>query len=133
MDKDDLSVRASYLRCCVSEGFFETFYESFLASSPAVAEKFAETDLDEQKRVLKESIFRMVLDTEEGEREREEVARIGESHSRRGRHIEPELYGLWLDSLCQAIEQHDPSYTQELEALWRRKMQAVIDRIVALF
>ena len=64
---------------------------------------------------------------------RREIARIGESHSRAHRNIEPALYVLWLDSLCEAIEQHDPSYTPDLEALWRRKMQAAIDQIVALF
>ena len=36
--------------------------------------------------------------------------------------VSPEMYNLWLDALCEAIERHDPYHTPELEELWRSAM-----------
>lgn len=129
-DPDYLAIQSSYLRCCASSGFFDTFYDIFLAKSPEVAEKFANTDFTRQKRMLRESIFKMVRQASFDGEARAEVERIGELHARR-LDIRPQLYALWLDSLCEAIERHDPGYVPALEVLWRRRMQQGIDLIIA--
>ncbi len=49
----------------------------------------------------------------------EELARLGESHGRRGRGIEPHLYDQWLASLLEAVREFDPRWTQEVEDSWR--------------
>ncbi len=51
------------------------------------------------------------------------LEKVGNTHSRQALDIRPELYDLWLDSLCEAIQRHDPDYSAELEALWRENMQ----------
>ncbi len=38
-------VMQSYGRCCASSGFFDSFYQYFLASSPEIREKFANTNM----------------------------------------------------------------------------------------
>ena len=131
-DPDYLAIQSSYLRCCASPGFFDTFYDIFLAKSPEVAKKFSKTDFPRQKQMLKDSIFKMVRQASLNGEARTEIERIGELHTRR-LDIRPELYALWLDCLCTAIKQHDPGYTPGLEALWRRHMQQGIDLIVAKY
>ena len=129
-DPDYLALQSSYLRCCASPGFFDTFYDIFLAKSPEIAEKFAKTDFTRQKRMLKDSIFKMVRQASFDGEARAEIERIGDLHTRQ-LDIRPGLYALWLDSLCAAIKQHDPGYTPALEVLWRRHMQRGIDLIIA--
>ena len=132
MKPNYVPVQTSYLRCCAASGFFDTFYQLFLDKSPTVAQKFANTDFNRQKAMLKDSLFKMICQASL-EQSRAEIEHIAETHSRRGHAIPPELYALWLDSLCEAIKLHDPGYTPELEALWRRQMQQGIDIMIARY
>ena len=54
-------------------------------------------------------------------------------HSRRGVDIAPHLYELWLDALCEAVEEHDPEFTAELGKQWREAMRPGIELIVARY
>ncbi|MGF1526941.1 MAG: globin [Candidatus Competibacterales bacterium] len=132
MKENYLPVQASYLRCCASTGFFDTFYEIFLQKSPEVAKKFVNTDLKRLKGMLRESLFQMICQSSIEGREAE-IERIAEIHSRRGHDVVPELYPLWLDSLCEAVKRHDPGYTAELESIWRRRMEQGIAIMVARY
>jgi hypothetical protein len=42
------------------------------------------------------------------------------------------MYTMWLDSLCEAIKKHDPSYTPALEQLWREAMLKSIKEMIAV-
>lgn len=125
------AVTASYHRCRASEGFLDTFYEHFLAKSPEVAQKFRGTDFAHQKLMLRESLLAMLLFNLDSGEAREELERLAERHSRRGVDIAPHLYDLWLDALCEAVEQHDPQFTTSLGARWKVAMRAGIQLIVA--
>ena len=48
-------------RCSGRPGFLDRFYELFLASSDEVAEKFERTDFRKQTRVLKASLYIMMM------------------------------------------------------------------------
>lgn len=78
--KDTNRVMQSYGRCCASPDFFDDFYASFLASSPAIREKFVRTDMTAQKQLLRAGILNLVLfargmpDTK--------LRALGKSHSR---------------------------------------------------
>lgn len=142
-DKDYLAMQASYLRCCSSNGFFDTFYDVFLNKSEEIAEKFANTDLSKQKVVLKTSLFRMVANSRNesstsgnsagGNTAREEIEKIGKSHSRQQHNIPPAMYDLWLDSLCESVKKHDLGFSPELEKIWREKMGVIINQITAMY
>lgn len=82
--------------------------------------------------MLKESLLTM-LNLCQGSAAAEEVDRLGELHGRRHHDIGPELYGLWLDALCEVIARHDPQYQPEWSAQWRRAMQGGIDRMLARY
>lgn len=127
------AVLASYQRCEGSGGFFDTFYDLFFVKSPEIPHKFANTDMEKQKQIVMSSVL-WILRLRTGDPQaRREVEKIGESHSQRGHGIPPELYELWLDTPCEAIERHDPEYTPDLEAKWREVMQEGIDLITSAY
>lgn len=124
-------VMQSYGRCCASTSFFDTFYQHFLASSPAIREKFTQTDMTAQKQLLRAGILNLVLyargmsDTK--------LRALGKSHSREGFDIRPELYDLWLDSLMLAVKQHDADASAEDLSAWREVLGKGINLIKSFY
>ena len=127
------AVRASFDRCGESAGFYDTFYDTFLIKSPDIPALFAHTDFTKQKLLLKATIAIMVRHRIDDERARQVLIKVAQTHNRSGYNIKPELYRLWLDSLCETVRQHDPEFTPDLEAQWRARMQEGIDVIVAQY
>jgi hemoglobin-like flavoprotein len=109
-------------RCSCRPDFLRRFYTLFLASSDTVAKKFEHTDLRRQARLLKTSLYIMMLASDETERivHLERLARL---HSSAGLDIKPELYDLWLDRLLQAVKEFDPMFDPETETAWRHVLQ----------
>jgi len=127
------AVTASYHRCRASAGFFDTFYERFLAKSEEVAEKFRQTDFTRQKLMLRESLISMLLFNLGTGSARAELEQLAERHSRRDVDIAPHLYDLWLDALCETVERHDPDFKPELAQEWRAAMRAGIDLLISRY
>ena len=127
------TVTASYRRCRSSERFIDTFYDHFLLKSQEVLDTFRETDFARQKLMLRESLLAMLLFNLGSDFAREELERLAERHSRRGVNIPPHLYDLWLDALCEAVEQHDPEYTSDLNEQWKQAMRPGIELMVARY
>ena len=121
---------ASYYRCRRDDRFFDTFYDGFLSKSPAVAQMFAKTDFKLQKLMLRQSLLEMLCFDREMSGTREEIERLGLRHKEL--RVTPEMYAMWLDSLCEAIKKHDPSYTPALELLWREAMLKSIKEMIAV-
>ncbi|PAU61783.1 globin [Pseudomonas indica] len=124
-------VMQSYGRCCASPAFFDTFYEIFLASSPQVREKFANTDMSQQKLLLRQGILNLVLYARGMPDSK--LRALGESHSRERMDIRPELYDLWLDSLLGAIGRHDPECDAETRDAWREVLVKGINLIKSFY
>jgi hemoglobin-like flavoprotein len=117
-------VVASYHRARASGELFDTFYNLFLAKSTEIPPMFASTDFQHQKLMLRESLLEMLVffQTQSG---RDEIERLAERHRRLN--VQRNLYCLWLDSLCEALAQHDPEFTPRLEQTWREAMRPGID------
>jgi hemoglobin-like flavoprotein len=109
-------------RCSCRPDFLLRFYTLFLASSDTVAKKFEHTDLRKQARLLKTSLYIMMLASGESE-QIVHLERLAKLHSRAGLDIKPELYDLWLDRLVQAVQEFDPMFGPEIETAWRRVLQ----------
>ncbi|MBV2133898.1 globin [Pseudomonas sp. MAP12] len=124
-------VMQSYGRCCASPNFFDTFYQHFLASSPAIRDKFTKTNMVAQKQLLRAGILNLVLyargmsDTK--------LRALGQSHSREGLDIRPELYDLWLDSLLLAVKEHDKDADTDILAAWREVLGKGINLIKSFY
>lgn len=122
-------------RCSRTRGFLDRFYERFLASSPRVREKFADTDFAHQKRALQAS-FRMLLVF--ATREEDEAAQmymdfLAQRHGAGQMDVGAELYDLWLDSLLATVREHDPEFDETIEAAWERVMGVGIRYLVTRY
>ncbi len=126
-------IQQSYNRCLKDDRFFDTFYDIFLNKSDKIPKKFANTDFKRQKLLLKASIGMLVKFSTGNEHVLAAVEKLGETHSRQGHDINPQFYELWLDSLCETLEEHDPEFSPELEATWREEMRNGIELIISQY
>ncbi len=124
-------VMQSYGRCCASSGFFDSFYQYFLASSPEIRDKFAHTNMPAQKPLLRQGILNLVMhargmpDTK--------LRALGCSHARGALDIRPELYDLWLQALLQSIGEHDGQCDANTRLAWHEVLNKGISVIKAQY
>lgn len=118
-------------RCNANPTFLDRFYEIFLASSPKVREKFAQTDFTRQKEALRASLQAMLL-AGEGASEGH-LSRLAERHSSRDLKIGAELYDLWLDSLLAAVGECDQDFSPEVEKSWEKVMMVGISFLLSRY
>ena len=124
-------VAQSFGRCCVSEKFFDDFYDTFFKSSPRAREKFKDTDMARQKGLLRDAIAFMIMFFDGSSVATAKVDKLASSHSRARLNIEPELYKFWLESLMIAVARHDPRLDPELDRAWRAVMGKGIAALLA--
>ncbi|KAF0809325.1 hypothetical protein A167_01917 [Alcanivorax sp. S71-1-4] len=117
----------SYGRCCNREPFFEDFYRIFINRSDAVRAMFVNTDMAEQRRLLRAGISWLVMHARgaPGGKLRD----LGKTHDRDGYNVPPALYEVWLDALMDTVKLHDPQYSAELDRQWRAVLKPGIDLI----
>ena len=117
----------SYERCLQSPHFFDRFYENYVSANELVAEKFADTDMDRQKDMLKASLHMlMALRSTNPKDAVSYFRRIGKIHGRDKHDIPPEMYDLWLSCLLQTVEESDHRYDARVEAAWRTLLEGGI-------
>jgi hemoglobin-like flavoprotein len=130
MSPDHVDVfRASLNRCLAASGFVESFYESFVGSSEDVREKFRNTDMKRQVRMLEDSLYVLTVAVQGGQSSpaRGALPGIARRHSRHELDIRPELYDLWLSSLVETARRCDPDFTDATEEAWRDTLAAGIE------
>ncbi len=126
--------RDSFSRCVQNGDFVDSFYDHLMASSEEIKEKFAQTDFDRQKQVLQDSLFLMLVAAgTEGGPAHKELEKLAGRHSRDRLGIKPELYVHWMDGLMQAVSEHDPKYSPEVEAAWRAALAGGIELLKAKY
>jgi truncated hemoglobin YjbI len=118
--------RESLGRCVACETFLQRFYELFMASSEEVAELFRKTDFERQKRVLRDSLYVMLVaaGTTRGPAH-DELERLAKLH--RDMAVTGDMFALWLDALIEAAREHDTHFTDELEHDWRLSLSGPIE------
>jgi hypothetical protein len=122
--------RASLKRCLATPHFLGKFYDSFVASSGEVREKFRNTDFEQQTRMLADSLYALAVAAQarrEGSPAWADMPRLAARHSRADLDIRPGLYDHWLDCLVETARQHDPEFSPEIEAAWRDTLAVGID------
>lgn len=113
----------SLSRCTSDPRFLERFYESLLASSVEIRQKFQHTNLPKQRRMLQASLYMIMLAAEGLPEGDVHLARIAATHSRREHNTPPHLYDLWLECLIQTVRTYDRQCTPEVENVWARMME----------
>jgi hemoglobin-like flavoprotein len=101
--------------------FFSRFYENFLSSSDLVAEMFANTDMDQQVKMLQRSMFHMIT-FYVSKQEDSYLEGVAESHSATQHNVAPALYDLWLEALIETVMEVDTEYDETVGLAWRLAM-----------
>ncbi len=128
MDEKTLELfNDSFEYCLAKESFLPRFYELFLASSAEIRQKFMNTDIHRQSRILKKSLYVLTMATVGTEEARNELLRLGKSHGLQGMNIPEYMYDLWLDCLVQTVREFQTDWTPETEASWREMLNPHIE------
>lgn len=127
-------VEKSYGICRMTGTFAADFYEAFLAASPEVREKFINTDMQTQQRMLDHGIRHLIRYYHEpNQLTLDKMRELGKSHSTSHLNIKPALYALWLDVLLKTVAVHDPDFDPELESAWRKVAEHGIAAMQAMY
>lgn len=119
-------LQQSYGRCLRDKRFIERFYETFLASSPAIAPLFADTDFSKQRMALRRGISVAISHAAGSALSRRSTAQMAEVHSAKGRcPVDPALYPYWIDSMLAVIAETDDEADEALMQRWRQAMGVV--------
>lgn len=127
------TLKESFSRCCVSPAFLDRFYEIFLASHPAIAPMFRNTNFARQKQLLRTGLTMMVMHAEKNATGTQGLSRIADSHSSKHLNIEPSLYQYWTESLLKAIKECDSQCDAKLESDWRAALKTGVAHIAAQY
>jgi hemoglobin-like flavoprotein len=124
----------SLRRCSTNPAFLDRFYERFLASSPKVKEKFANTDFARQKHMLRASFeLLLVAARDETGRPMPYLDEVAARHSSSQMAIGAELYDLWLDSLLATVRDVDPGWSSAVAHAWEIVMTVGIKYLVSRY
>lgn len=132
MDFDQ--VKASYARCsALDDEFFDSFYANLVDRETEIGQMFAETDMQKQNELIEEGI-RSLIAFAEGEAAAEKhIRELGTSHSRHFLNVRPEFYPLWVESLLEALSEHDPEFNADLAEDWRTALKPGIALMISLY
>ena len=124
-------LQQSYGRCLRDKRFVERFYEAFLASSPAIAPLFANTDFGKQRMALRRGISVAISHAAGSALSRRATAEMAQVHSAKGRcPVDPALYPYWVDSMLKVIEETDQEANEALMQRWRLAMGVVCNTFI---
>lgn len=124
----------SLRRCDANPEFLDIFYDRFLASSPKVKKRFANTDFHRQKRLLRASFYLILLASEDPKDGPERyLGHLATRHSTKDLDVGAELYDLWLDSLLASVKECDPEYSEAVEEAWEKMMGIGIDFLLSRY
>ena len=111
--------KASYDRCCKASDFLQAFYRSFLTACPEAAPRFANTDFEQQTKLLRHAIGLLLIFPSQPLKEPTLLTRLAEQHSRRDLDIDPSFYGPFIEALITTVKRYDGECTPAIEAAWR--------------
>jgi truncated hemoglobin YjbI len=98
--------------------FFDDFYQRFL-KDPDIARLFAGTDIPQQSRMMRMSLYQLVafylLDEPNAELER-----LAERHRQVG--ASDAMFERWLQALIDTVAAHDPAFNAGVEQGWRQAL-----------
>ncbi len=123
MDEKTLEIfNDSFENCLSNRAFLPRFYELFTESSPEVGERFRQTDVLRQSKILKKSLYILTMATVGTDESRNELIRLGNSHGVQGMKIPAYLYDLWLVCLLRAVRECHTEWHPEIERSWRKML-----------
>lgn len=130
------TVNDGYGRCCARAGFWDKFYEIFFKSSPAIQEKFKNTDMKKQKEILRGSLSFVLMYAKDPNAAfaKTKLTDVGKVHSRSRHNISAGEYELWTKSLLATIRHFEgDAFTPAHEKAWREVLTPAIKLMQAQY
>lgn len=124
-------IEESFERCMLKGDVIGRFYAIFMDSHPDIKPRFAATDFDSQKKLLRQSIGLAILHARNNPVGRIGIGRLARSHGKTGLDIPPHLYTYWKESFLVAVAEFDAHFSEGLKSGWDRVLQKTIDDISA--
>jgi len=124
-------VKKSLGRCLHQGDVFETFYHIFLRQDSRISERFANTDWEEQKRLLRHGMNNVIAFHDGSYTAQSALERIRYTHGRDRLNIPPALYDFWIESMIEAVREFDPELDSQLEESWRQLLREGSDFVKA--
>lgn len=118
-EQDLEAARASYDRCCKTEGFPEGFYAHFFARCAAAEPMFAKTNFARQVKLLRHALGTLLIFPKHGASEPNLLTRVAERHGRGNLAVHPSLYPQFVDALIDTVREHDDQFGPAVEQAWR--------------
>lgn len=115
-----------------SEEFFREFYTHFISSDEEVREKLGKTDMKTQRKMLKDSLYRM-LNFSVSKNASQFMKDIALRHGAKDLDIRRYLYDIWLTSLLHTVEKFDPKYDRDVGLAWKIVMSNGIAYMTDLY
>ncbi len=127
-------VRESYERCAaLGDEFFDSFYANLVDRETAIAQMFAETDMQKQNDLIEDGIRHLIAFAEGDGASEARIRELGRSHNRHSLNVPPAFYPFWIESLMKALHEHDAQFGTELEQEWRNAIAPGIALMVSLY
>ncbi len=115
----------SYGRCCSNDAFFEDFYNIFMSKSGEVRAMFANTDMAEQRRLVRAGLMWLIMYARGSQGSK--IEHLARTHDRHHMNVDPAWYTVWVDSLMETVARHDPEFDRPLEQAWRATLSPGIE------
>ena len=123
---DEIRLFNDSVDCCVANPrFMDIFYDRFIGGSEDVAARFADTDMERQKRALKASLYTAMLAADGNGPAIDHLLELSRGH--RERAIEAHHYDLWLDCLLATVRECGAPTDVRVEKAWRGVLAFAIE------
>ncbi|MCG7871427.1 MAG: globin [Candidatus Thiodiazotropha lotti] len=114
----------SLRRISLKQGFYDTFYDHFIAQSDEIATIFHARDMDQLKGKLKETL-QMIEDALMGKPGVVlYLEMLGRIHTRLK--VDQRHFEMWRDALLSTIERFDDEYDAEVKMAWEEAIEMVL-------
>ncbi len=124
---------ASLARCQATEGFLTNFYVEFMGSNPEIKDRFRFTKIEQQVRMLDESL-RVTCDAITGGPEGlARLKELGKTHDKFHHNARPEWYANWINALVDSASHSDPEWSENLETVWRKMLSFITQRMSSMY
>ncbi len=120
----------SFVRCVSHPEFYDVFYRRFIGEDAEVREKFRETNMETQKRML-HSIFSVVARRMTPRLDQEEIIHQS-AVKHRDMGIGPHLFEKWQSCMIATICEFDSEINQGLEDSWRRLLRELSEKYLSV-